>query len=113
MRLTFPTLLVLALLALPSLLLAQVQQHTWKTAMQQDGIIISNQAALSADDNIMLVKEESGAKAGIPSFHVQVDAHSAKVMDCQELGPHGMMPVFVENEADITITTSHLHVGLL
>lgn len=129
MRLTFPTLLVLALLALPSLLLAQVQQDAWKKAVQQDGITISYQAALCGDDNMLLIKienknaqavvvdmalekEENGAKAGIPPFHVRVEAHGSKVMDCQELGPHGMMPVFVDSGADIYVTTSHLHVSL-
>ncbi|WP_439481608.1 hypothetical protein [Cyclobacterium plantarum] len=108
---------------------AQETDPEWIQAYQQDGITISyaagtcgvhqmlllkveNSNAQAAFVDIALEKEENGHKLGVPPFHVHIDANSTKVMDCQELGPHGMMPMEVEDEVSATVTITHLLVNL-
>lgn len=108
---------------------AQDADPEWTQTYEQDGITISyaagncgehqmlmlkleNSNAQAAFVDIALEKEENGHKLGVPPFHVHIGANSTKVMDCQELGPHGMMPMVVENEVSATVTISHLLVNL-
>ncbi|WP_162342678.1 hypothetical protein [Cyclobacterium salsum] len=109
---------------------AQEADPEWIQTHQQDGITISYAAGICGEQQMLLLKlensnaqaalvdialekEENGHKEGVPPFHVQIDANSAKVMDCQELGPHGMMPMVVEDEASVSVNIAHLLVNLL